>query len=207
MRLLDYGDRAVLIEVDGPPAALREALLQTLAGHAGIEDLVPAARTLLVRFDPRRIDRATLNAAIAAATVRADQPDRLDAPRPAVIVPVHYDGPDLDAVAAGSGLSTDEVIARHIGAEYVVAFCGFAPGFAYLTGLDPRLHVARLDSPRAAVPAGAVGVAGEYTAAYPRSSPGGWRLIGRTDAALWDLNRPDPALLTPGARVRFEATR
>jgi 5-oxoprolinase (ATP-hydrolysing) subunit B len=206
MRLLAYGDRAVLVEVDGRPAALRAALQQALAGHPGVEDLVPAARTLLVRYDPSRIDRATLDAAIEAAAA-GPEPDRPDADRPLVTVPVRYDGPDLAAVAELAGLSTDEVIARHVRAEYVVAFCGFAPGFAYLTGLDPSLQVARLDSPRAAVPAGAVGIAGEYTAAYPRPSPGGWRLIGRTDAALWDLGRPDPALLTPGSRVRFEAVR
>jgi 5-oxoprolinase (ATP-hydrolysing) subunit B len=209
MRLLAYGDRAVLIEVDGRPAELREALQSALAGRPGIEDLVPAARTLLVRYDPSRIDRATLDAAIsaAAAAIRLDRLDGLGTDRPLVTVPVRYDGPDLAAVAESAGVSTDEVIARHIRADYVVAFCGFAPGFAYLTGLDPSLHVARLESPRASVPAGAVGVAGEYTAAYPRSSPGGWRLIGRTDVALWDLSRPDPALLTPGVRVRFEAVR
>jgi 5-oxoprolinase (ATP-hydrolysing) subunit B len=202
MRLLPYGDRAVLVEVDGRPAALREAL----AGQPGLEDLVPAARTLLVRFDPSRTDRVAVHAAIEAAAAAAGADTDTRAAQ-LVTLPVRYDGPDLEAVAELVGCSTDDVIARHLRCEYIVAFCGFAPGFAYLTGLDPRLHVARLDSPRASVPAGAVGIAGEYTAAYPRPSPGGWRLIGRTDAALWELARPDPALLMPGTRVRFEATR
>jgi KipI family sensor histidine kinase inhibitor len=118
---------------------------------------------------------------------------------------VRYDGPDLAAVAERAGRPEAEVIARHTAGDYRVAFCGFAPGFAYLTGLDPSLHVPRLARPRTRVPAGSVGIAGEYTAAYPRPSPGGWHLLGRTDADLWDLARAEPALLTPGTRVRFEA--
>lgn len=204
MRLLTFGDRAVLVEVDGRPSALREALL----GTPGLEDLVPAARTLLVRFDPARTDRAAVHRAIetaVAASIDGDAPAA--AARRPVTVPVRYDGPDLAAVAELADCSVDEVVNRHCDAHYEVAFCGFAPGFAYLTGLDPRLQVARLDRPRPRVEAGAVGLAGEYTAAYPRSSPGGWRLIGRTDAALWDIDRAEPALLTPGTPVRFEAVR
>ncbi|HVU92653.1 MAG TPA: allophanate hydrolase subunit 1, partial [Jatrophihabitans sp.] len=116
---------------------------------------------------------------------------------------VEYDGPDLAATAAELGLSPAELVRRHAAGEYVVAFCGFAPGFAYLTGLDPALHVPRLAEPRTRVPAGAVGIAGEFTGVYPRPSPGGWRLLGRTDAVLWDLDRTPPALLPPGTRVRF----
>jgi KipI family sensor histidine kinase inhibitor len=123
---------------------------------------------------------------------------------PLVTLTVHYDGADLADVAQLTGYSVDEVVRRHRAAEYTVAFCGFAPGFAYLTGLDPTLQVPRLSTPRADVPAGAVGIAGEYTAAYPRPSPGGWRLIGRTDARLWSLGRAEPALLVAGTRVRFE---
>ena len=111
--------------------------------------------------------------------------------------------PDLPAVAAETGLTHDEVIGRHARGRYVVAFCGFAPGFAYLTGLDPQLHVPRLSEPRTRVPAGAVGIADEFTGVYPRPSPGGWRLLGRTAATLWDVERKPPALLVPGARVRF----
>jgi 5-oxoprolinase (ATP-hydrolysing) subunit B len=144
-------------------------------------------------------------AAVAAAAAGTAGPaDRQPGVGPRVTLAVYYDGADLADVAQLAGCSVDEVVRRHSGAEYTVAFCGFAPGFAYLTGLDPSLHVPRLSTPRARVPAGAVGVAGEYTAAYPRASPGGWRLIGRTDAALWSLERADPALLVPGTRVRFE---
>ena len=202
MRVLPYGDRAVLVEVDGPPVRWRAPLLEL----AGVDEVVPAARTVLVRFDPRIIGAAELAAAITTR-IAAGADELTPAPGPVVIIPVSYDGPDLDAVATLAGCSAEEVVARHSGGDYTVAFCGFAPGFAYLTGLDERLHVARLDSPRTAVPAGAVAIAGEYTAAYPRVSPGGWRLLGRTTALLWDLTRPEPALLTPGTRVRFEVTR
>jgi KipI family sensor histidine kinase inhibitor len=100
-------------------------------------------------------------------------------------------------------LSPSQLIDLHTGAEYTVRFCGFSPGFAYLDGLDPRLHVGRRASPRTAVPAGSVAIAGEFTGVYPRSSPGGWQLLGRTDAQLWEVTRDPPALLTPGTRVRF----
>ncbi len=100
-------------------------------------------------------------------------------------------------------MTADELVARHSEPRYVVAFCGFAPGFAYLSGLDERLHVARRAEPRTRVPAGSVGIAGEFTGVYPRASPGGWRLLGRTDADLWNLARTPPALLVPGTRVRF----
>jgi KipI family sensor histidine kinase inhibitor len=197
MRLLPYGDRAVLIEVDGPPADLRAALL----GVTGIEETVPAARTLLVRFDPGQTDPARIAAAAEAAVL--DGPS--EQATTTVTLQVVYDGADLTAVAEHAACSVDEVISRHLAGEYTVAFCGFAPGFAYLTGLDERLHVPRRASPRTSVPAGAVAIAGEYTAAYPRPSPGGWQLLGHTTAVLWDTGRADPALLVPGTRVRFEA--
>jgi KipI family sensor histidine kinase inhibitor len=120
-----------------------------------------------------------------------------------VEIPVTYDGPDLAEVARLTGLPADEVVRRHAAAEYVVAFSGFAPGFGYLTGLPAELRVPRRDSPRTAVPAGSVAVAGEFTGVYPRRSPGGWQLLGRTDAVLWDPERDPPALLVPGTRVRF----
>lgn len=205
MRVLPYGDRAVLVEVDGPSAALRETLL----GMPGVEELVPAARTLLIRFDPVRTDRAQIEAAVeAAVAVAAINPASAAVSRTApVVVPVVYDGADLIAVAELTGCSVDEVIRRHLDGDYTVAFCGFAPGFAYLTGLDERLQVPRRASPRTAVPAGAVAIAGEYTAVYPRPSPGGWQLLGHTTVALWDTDRPFPALLTPGTKVRFEIVR
>ncbi|WP_134772016.1 5-oxoprolinase subunit B family protein [Ornithinimicrobium flavum] len=123
-----------------------------------------------------------------------------------IVVPVRYDGPDLEEVARLTGLGEDEVVLAHTGVVWTVAFIGFAPGFAYLAGGDPRLHVPRRPSPRTSVPAGAVGLAGEWSGIYPRPSPGGWQLLGRTELVLWDVERDPPALLTPGARVRFEAT-
>lgn len=116
-----------------------------------------------------------------------------------------YDGPDLAAVAELTGLTEEEVVAAHTGSSWQVAFGGFAPGFAYLAGGDPRLQVPRRDQPRTTVPAGSVGLAGEFSGVYPRASPGGWQLIGRTDLVLWDLDRDPPALLAAGLRVRFEA--
>jgi KipI family sensor histidine kinase inhibitor len=118
-----------------------------------------------------------------------------------------YDGPDLAAVAALTGLSEREVVAAHTGMPWRVAFGGFAPGFAYLVGGDPRLQVPRRDEARTTVPAGSVGLAGEFSGVYPRASPGGWQLIGRTDLALWDLDRDPPALLSAGATVVFEEAR
>jgi KipI family sensor histidine kinase inhibitor len=168
--------------------------------------VVPAARTVLVEFDP---------AAVAVAELRNVIEDCLTGPagprgqvagqqqEPAVRLEVHYDGADLELVARRSGLPVDEVIRRHCAPEYTVQFCGFAPGFGYLSGLDPALRLPRLDSPRPAVPAGSVGIAGEFTGVYPRSSPGGWLLLGHTDAVLFDLDRRPPALLRPGTAVRL----
>jgi biotin-dependent carboxylase-like uncharacterized protein len=124
-----------------------------------------------------------------------------------VVLDVVYDGPDLDEVGDLTGLGRGGVVAAHTGTPWRVAFCGFSPGFGYLAGGDPRLHVPRRESPRAEVPSGAVGLAGEYSGVYPRRSPGGWQLIGRTDADLWDLRRDAPALLRPGMTVRFRPIR
>jgi KipI family sensor histidine kinase inhibitor len=121
-----------------------------------------------------------------------------------VTVPVVYDGADLDAVAELAGLTAEEVVARHTGRELVVGWLGFAPGFAYLIGLDPDLHVPRLDTPRTSVPAGSVAVAGPYSAVYPSASPGGWRLLGHTSLRVWDTGAVPPSLFRPGTRVRFE---
>ncbi|MEO8889561.1 MAG: allophanate hydrolase subunit 1 [Jatrophihabitantaceae bacterium] len=194
-----YGDTALLVEVD-EPAALA-GLRSALTGRVGVEEIVPAARTLLVRFDARKTTADVLTQALAGARSR---PERPPSGRP-VELKVRYDGADLDDVAAAVGCSVPALIDRHAAGQYTVAFCGFAPGFAYLTGLDPALHVARLPSPRARVPAGSVAIADEYTGVYPRSSPGGWRLLGHTDAPLWDLDRTPPALLSPGTSVRFYA--
>ena len=201
MRLLRCGPDALLVELTSPDevAAVRAGVLA--AGLPEVVEVVPAARTVLVAVRPgsgglRRV-----------RSVLSDLP-RDAAPPPAgrtVTLPVVYDGPDLELVASTAGLTVDEVVELHSGAEYTVAFCGFAPGFGYLTGLPEPLRQPRLESPRPSVPAGSVGIAGEFTGAYPRSSPGGWRLLGHTPAALFDPRRTPPALLAPGDLVRFSA--
>jgi KipI family sensor histidine kinase inhibitor len=165
----------------------------------GIVDLVPAARTVLVVFD-----RLVTSADKLAADIRGRRIDPGTGPEAGLVeLPVRYDGADLAEVARLAGLTESEVATRHSGREYRVAFCGFAPGFAYIAGGDPALRVPRRASPRTRVPAGSVGLADEFTGVYPREMPGGWQLIGRTDAVLWDLDRDPPVLLPPGTRVRF----
>jgi KipI family sensor histidine kinase inhibitor len=168
-----------------------------LADEPGVLDAVAGACTVLAIVAPG-----------TAASVRAafERGVTTDAGRelPTVRVPVVYDGDDLAEVAAEVGRTPDDVVAMHSDSDYVVRFCGFSPGFAYLDGLPEQLHVPRHPEPRTSVPAGAVGIAGEFTGIYPRRSPGGWRLIGRTDLTLWDVTRPQPALLVPGTRIRFE---
>ncbi|UMG94882.1 carboxyltransferase domain-containing protein [Nocardioides sp. TF02-7] len=177
-----------------------------------VEDVVPGARTLLVRAAPgvplgRLRDRLADTSPPAATGSTGSTGDDLreQVPTAEVEVPVTYDGPDLAEVARHTGLREDEVVAAHTGTPWRVAFGGFAPGFAYLVGGDPRLRVPRRDRPRTTVPAGAVGLAGEFSGVYPRPSPGGWQLIGRTDLPVWDLDLDPPALLAPGATVRFRA--
>lgn len=194
MRVLPYGDAALLAEADDPLA-----LTGAIRVLRGVLEVVPGARTLLVRFDPG----ITGASALAEVMAGLELPAVPTAEGPLVSIDVDYDGTDLGAVANATGCSVAEVIERHSRAEYLAAFSGFAPGFAYLTGLDPALRLPRLASPRTAVPTGSVAIAGEYSAVYPRRSPGGWHLLGHTDAQLWDLARPEPALLTPGTRVRF----
>lgn len=200
MDLYRCGDDAALVELSGRDEvlALRAALLG--ARPPGVVELVPAARTLLVRFEPDKIAFAGVGALLTelppvTATTETSE---------AIVVPVRYDGADLAEVSTVTGLSLGEIIRRHASARYTVAFCGFAPGFGYLTGLDPALRVPRRASPRTGVPAGSVALADEYTGIYPRCSPGGWQLIGRTELSVWDLDREPPAMLVPGREVRFE---
>ena len=202
MQLRRCGTDAVLVEVDslGEVEAVRAAV--AAAELPGVVELVPAARTVLVAAGPDARPCGPPGPGRPRTWPTTPGPTADE-----VVIAVHYDGPDLDLVAETAGLTAAEVVDLHTGADYRVAFCGFAPGFAYLTGLPEPLRQPRLDSPRTKVPAGSVGVAGEFTAAYPRATPGGWRLIGRTDAPLFDPRRPTPALLTPGDRVRFEAVR
>ena len=199
MRVLPYGDTALLAEPTDPASVL--SLAAAARAEPGVVEVIPAARTLLVRTEATATARLArrlveLESAPAAESGTGGEP---------VVLDVRYDGADLAGVAAQVGLDPDEVIRRHSAGRYVVAFCGFAPGFAYLTGLDESLHVPRLAEPRTTVPAGSVAIAGEFTAVYPRASPGGWRLLGTTDAELWDLAHTPPALLVPGTAVRFRS--
>ncbi|MBO9555456.1 allophanate hydrolase subunit 1 [Cellulomonas sp.] len=233
VRVVTFGDDALLVEVADLAAVRRldDALRAARQDHRGptgrsgrtadsdpvdpsspsaapdpwaaVVDQVPAARTVLLRTRPG----ADL-AALAAAVVRTWRSSRThpapEAPTTALVtLDVVYDGADLEEVAAITGCTADEVVARHCTPTYTVAFGGFMPGFAYLVGLDPQLHVPRRDSPRERVPAGSVAIADEYSAVYPAPTPGGWRLLGRCGADLFDVNRTPPALLAPGTRVRF----
>lgn len=199
MRVRPYGDAALLVEPDDPSQVL--PLVAAVRAEPGVVEVVPAARTLLVSAAPDVLARLA-DRLPSFASVRVDGAENQASE---VVLEVRYDGPDLADTAAALGLSNAELVRRHAAGRYTVAFCGFAPGFGYLTGLDPALHAARLAEPRTRVPAGAVGIAGEYTGVYPRPSPGGWRLIGHTDTDLWDAGRTPPALLGPGTRVRFRA--
>jgi KipI family sensor histidine kinase inhibitor len=199
MRFLPAGSDAVLVEF--PDLNRTLALFDALQAipPAGVEEIIPAARTLLFRFDPHLTDRERLANAISSAKVSGggtSQGEVFD-------IPVTYDGEDLQEIAGIMGLPEAEVIRRHTEATYTVAFTGFAPGFAYMTCDDPAFDVPRRQSPRTRIPAGSVALAGRFGGIYPSESPGGWQLIGRTPLAMWDLNRPRAALLTPGDRVRF----
>lgn len=200
MRLLPYGDGALLVEPDDPAVIL--ALAAALVQLPGVLEVVPAARTLLVQAAADDLDGVGRRIRELAATVTPTASD----PAEEVVLDVRYDGADLETTADELGLDAGELVRQHVEATYTVAFCGFVPGFAYLTGLPAALHVPRLPEPRTRVPAGSVGLAGEFTGVYPRPSPGGWRLIGTTAAPLWDLTRTPPALLVPGGRVRFRPT-
>lgn len=199
MRVLPSGTTALLVELDdlAQVRALSDAL--AAAPPAGVVDLVPAARTVLVVCDPRRTTLAALEEAVRRTELRPGR--RADGPL--VEIPVVYDGDDLTGTATALGVSAEELVRSHTGAAWSVAFCGFAPGFGYLVSPDWPHEVARRTVPRTRVPAGAVALAGPYAGVYPRTSPGGWQLVGRTDLAVLDLGREPPALLAPGTRVRF----
>ncbi|WP_405832682.1 allophanate hydrolase subunit 1 [Streptomyces sp. NBC_01176] len=201
MRALPVGEHALLVEVASGEAAqaLHAELLRRRAdGSLSVREIVPAARTVLLDGldDPVRLASHLPTWEIPPLPARAEG---------AIEIPVRYDGPDLADVAARWGVTERLVPEIHAAAEFRVAFCGFAPGFGYLTGLPSRYDVPRRATPRTSVPAGSVALAGPYTGVYPRSSPGGWQLIGTTDAVLWDHARVPAALLAPGTRVRFVA--
>ncbi|HET6153249.1 MAG TPA: allophanate hydrolase subunit 1 [Marmoricola sp.] len=198
------GEHAVLVEcADLAEVATAYALLRGRADQLGAVEVVPAARTVLLDGlpDPGWV--------VAELSTWARDPDGASRHEtgPLVEIPTRYDGPDLDEVARQWDMSTAEVIWTHQSVEYTVAFCGFAPGFAYCTGLPAGLEVARRADPRPKVPAGSVALAGEFTSIYPSASPGGWQLIGSTEIALWRADSDEPALLAPGCRIRFTETR
>ena len=201
------GLSACLVEVADPawlPPLHRHLAVAHRQGELpDVVDLVPGARTVLLDGLPADTGPALLTRLLAGWTP-ADTATSV-AGAETIDVPVRYDGPDLTEVARLVGIGTDEVVSLHTGTLMTVDFCGFAPGFAYLSGLPEQLRVSRLPAPRTAVPAGAVAIAESYTGIYPRSSPGGWRILGHTDLPLWDADRPEPALLTPGTRVRLVA--
>lgn len=200
--LRDYGDQALLLECDSTGEVLAWAKAIKAAELPDVLDIVPAARTVLVTLTE---PRAQTSARQQLAGIRIENIEHEPAGGADVVIDVVYDGADLADVARLTGLSVDDVVAAHTGTPWRVGFGGFAPGFAYLIDGDPRLEVPRRDEPRTKVPAGAVGLAGAFSGVYPRESPGGWQLIGHTDAVLWDVDRADPALLAPGMWVQFRA--
>ena len=200
--VLDYGDQGLLLQFDSTAEVLAWTGVLREVAMPSVLDIVPAARTVLLKLDgPGR--QSAVRRRLGTLTVAPDSEET--APQEPTVIDVVYDGADLAEVAELTGMTTAHVIDVHTANPWKVGFCGFAPGFAYLVGGDPRLAVPRRSEPRPSVPAGAVGLAGEFTGIYPRRSPGGWQLIGHTDAVLWDIDRPDPALLTPGMWVQFRA--
>jgi len=197
MRVRPVGADALLLEVDDPAAWFAELWRRREAGELAAVEIVPGAKTVLLD--------GLADAAVAAEAIRgwAPSPTPESTSGPVVQIPVRYDGQDLPAVAHLWGTDLHGVVARLSGTELRAAFCGFTPGFAYLTGLPAELAVPRLETPRPRVPAGSVALADMYAGIYPSASPGGWRLVGRTDVGLFDPDRDPPALLTPGTRVRF----
>lgn len=201
MNILPVNLSTLLVELDDLSQTLglydqlqREPIL-------GVTTMIPAARTLLVTFMPGRISAEALSRELRARPISGGSHQHGEL----IEIPVCYNGEDLDDVARHLSLNTDEVIRRHGEHEYQVAFCGFAPGFAYLAG-GAGFDVPRRDTPRTRIPAGSVALAGTFSGIYPTDSPGGWQLIGTTPLEMWDLHREPAALLQPGMRVRFNAT-
>ncbi|KAA0021216.1 5-oxoprolinase subunit B family protein [Antrihabitans cavernicola] len=196
------GDRGLLLEPDD--RADLDAVVRMLhsTNLAGVADILPAARTVFVSTESSA-DRLRLQQELRDLCAHLDRSPADSADTELVTIAVRYDGDDLDDVARLLGISVREVIDAHIGSEWCCSFVGFAPGFGYLESAERRLTVPRRTQSRTAVPAGSVALADGYSAVYPRRSPGGWQIIGTADATLWDLDRPHPALLRPGTRVRF----
>ncbi len=193
------GEEAWLLDLDDNRLVHRWAAAVRGAELPGVREVVPGLTTLLVTLDPEMTNATTLRIALETLTPSTEQPED----REHHVVDVHYDGEDLADVSRLTGLTVAEVVAAHTGTPWRVAFCGFAPGFSYLVGGDERLQVPRRDEARIRVPAGSVGIAGAFSSVYPRASPGGWQLLGHTDAVLWDVAADPPAVLRPGSLVEF----
>jgi KipI family sensor histidine kinase inhibitor len=198
-RLLDYGTAGLLVECADLDEALGLKARLDQQRWPEIVEIVPGARTLLLRLGTGLTNKQRERLAALKVKARAPQDQRL------IEIQVDYCGEDLDEVVELTGLTRREVVEAHTGQVWTVGFCGFAPGFAYLQGEDERLRVPRRSSPRKRVPLGSVGLADQWSGIYPRAGPGGWQLIGRTGQRLWDLAATPPALLQPGTRVQFLA--
>ena len=195
MRVLPFGPGALLAEYDSLAEVMSVDEVLRESNLAGIDEIIPAARTVLVTFG--HVDRAALHALLVPGATAA----RVEGPL--VEIPVVYDGADLQEVADATGLSIEQVVDTHSSIVYSAAFLGFTPGWAYLVGLPSSLQLPRRKTPRTAVPAGSVAIANEFTGVYPTLSPGGWHLLGHTDVQMFDVDREKPALVLAGDRVRF----
>jgi len=201
LKVLDYGDHALLLQLDSTAAVLALTAALREADLPGVVDIVPASRTVLIKLESRRYQPGARQ---RLENLRVTSDDPIAAPGQAdVVIDVVYDGPDLAEVGRATGLGEAGVVTAHTGTPWRVGFSGFSPGFACLVRGEPRLEVPQRGEPRTRVPAGSVGLAGGFCGVYPRKSPGDWQLIGRTDAVLWDIERPNPALLIPGMSVQF----
>lgn len=203
MRILAAGFAASLVEVEclDQMLSLYQGLQEARVRGRGqaITELIPAARTVLVEFDPDDISAAEVERLIRSVSLDTSRPSVSD------VLTIHatYDGPDLTFVCDQLGMSLPQFIAWHTGVEWTVAFTGFAPGFGYLTSKAHTVSIPRLPTPRVQTPAGSIAMADSFTGIYPRESPGGWRIIGRTDEPLFDLDREPAVSLLPGRRVHF----
>ena len=207
---LPAGDQAIVVELGDAidPKINRRVhdLVRAIEGQdvPGVVDLLPTYRSLLVQYDPMQVSYSDLQDRLAE--IERDLGESTAGASRTVQIPTLYQGehaPDLQFVAEHAGLTTDEVIELHSGTDYLVYMMGFTAGFPYLGGLSERLITPRLDTPRAEIPAGSVGIAESQTGVYPVSSPGGWRLIGRTPVKMFDARRDAPSLLAAGDFVRF----
>jgi KipI family sensor histidine kinase inhibitor len=199
MKVLPCGTASLLLELDDLDAVLATYAALVQDPPHGVLDIVPAALTVLLITDPSETSLTEVRQAVGRLRPQYDRRTVGEL----VEIPVTYDGDDLEDAARLVGCDVAELIRRHTAEEWTVAFCGFAPGFGYLTSATQKWDLPRRSSPRTKVPTGSVALAGRFTGVYPRESPGGWQLIGRTDLAMFDLSRDPAALLRPGTRGRF----